>query len=111
MTAISVPLKMLFLWTNGRVDLPKSQKTCLNPYSGPPKLTIIIQKHEISFSNGYYFGSYEKRIGNKFIISGDLEYYNLKNENFGVGLGHFRLRANAVHFYLFNICVTYTGKP
>ena len=49
MAAISVPSKVLFLWTIVQVESPGSLKTCLNPYLGPPKLVNIIQKHEISF--------------------------------------------------------------
>ncbi len=53
MATISVPSKVLFLWTLVQVDLPKSSKTRLNPYLGPPKLKNIIQNHKISFLNWY----------------------------------------------------------
>ncbi len=53
MTAISVLLKLLFLWTIVKVESPKSRKTCLNPYSGPHKLWNIVKIHKISLSSGY----------------------------------------------------------
>ncbi len=60
MATVSVPSKVLFLWTVVQVELPKSLKTHLNPYSGPPKLINIIQKHKFYLSSIYYFASYEK---------------------------------------------------